>query len=180
MKALTGVQRGLFERSEIHASLVYVEQSVDRLWTDCNDMDATLPAQWQTIFRSASNLARHACDEAHKEGWFEGRFAIIKGSYITHELRKAVGLLSFLSDVMTVQGLPHPVREVLEAILANGPTKGDELENLTHGAAAQDSTFGKMVEDGLLHSGKGRYSTGYRLTDRGMQLAQLSGQLTVF
>ena len=174
----------LFERSEIHALLVSTEQSVDRLRTDCNDMDVTLPAQWQTIFRSASNLARHACDEAHKEGWFEGRFTIIKGSYITHELRKAVGLLAFLSEVMTVQGLSHAVREVLEAILQHGPTKGDYLAHLAKGADVQDSTFremlAEMVDDGLLNSGRGRYSTGYRLTDRGTQLAQLSGQLTDF
>ena len=85
---------------------------------------------------------------------------------------------------MTVQGLSHAVREVLQAILQHGPTKGDELAGFATGADVQDSTFremlAEMVEDGLLYSGHGRYSTGYRLTDRGMQLAQLSGQLTDF
>ncbi len=173
-----------FERCEIQVALRAIEPAVDRLLKDGDAMDAKFPEQWCVVIRSAASLGKIACDEARKEGWFDDRFGIINGSHITHSLRKAVGWLSFLSDVMNVQGLSHAVREVLQAILQHGPTKGDELAGFAKGADVQDSTFremlAEMVEDGLLHSGRGRYSTGYRLTDRGMQLAQLSGQLTDF
>ena len=173
-----------FERGEIQVALRSIESAVERLGRDSDAMDATLPEQWRVVIRSAANLGKHACAAAHEEGWFDDRLGVLHGSYITLELRKAVGWLSFLSDVMTVQGLSHAVREVLQAILKHGPTRGDKLAGFAKGADVQDSTFremlAEMVEDGLLYSGRGRYSTGYRLTDRGMQLAQLSEQLTDF
>lgn len=173
-----------FERYEIQVALRAIEPAADRLLKDSDALDAKFPEQWRTVIRSAPSLGKYACDEARKAGWFDGQIGVLKGSHITVSLQKAVGWLSFLSEVMTVQGLSHAVREVFQAILLHGPTRGDDLANFAKGADVQDSTFremlSEMVEDGLLHSGRGRYSTGYRLTDRGMQLAQLSGQLTDF
>lgn len=173
-----------FEAAELKLSLQHLRGAIDRFRSDCDNLPTTLPAQWQTIIRSAANLADHACDDAAERGWFDGRHGTVDGSSVIASLRKSVQLLSFISDVVTAQGLSHAEREVLQVILENGPKKGDELAELTRGADFQGSTFREMlagmVDDGLLLSGKGRYSTGYRLTDRGMLLAQLSGQLTDF
>ncbi len=90
-----------FERSEIQVALRSIESAVDRLLKADDVMDATLPEQWRIVIRSAAHLGRFACDEARKEGWFDDRFGVIQGAYITRCWRKAVGWLSFLSDVMT-------------------------------------------------------------------------------
>lgn len=173
-----------FERMELQVSLGLVEKAVDQFVAACEPMEPTIPTHWQTVLRSSANLGRHACDEARELGWFDGQHGGIAGASPTIALRKAVQWLTFLSDIMTVQGLSHSAREVLAVILENGPTKGPELAALAVGADDQDSTFrallAEMVDDGLLFSGRGRFSTGYRLTERGMQLAQLSGQLTDF
>ena len=144
-----------------------VESATDRLLKDANAMDATYPEKWRTIIRSAAILARSALESTHKDGRWTNPTYLKKSldDIFLLQLKQAVGWLSFLSDVMTVESLSHAVREVLEAILQHGPTKGDELATLAKGADVQDSTFremlSEMVEDGLLNSGRGRYSTGY-------------------
>ncbi len=173
-----------FERIELQVSLRFLRGSVDRLMKDCENIPTTLPAQWQTVIRSAANLADHACNDAAERGWFDGQHGVVAGSAVVTALRKSVQLLTFVSDVMTVQGMPDSVREILQAVLEKGPTKAEELAKLCHNADHTGTSFRKtlagLVDDDLLLSGKGRSSTGYRLSERGMQLAQLCGQLGYF
>jgi len=173
-----------FEATELQVTLRSLERAVDQFVVACEPMESTIPIQWQTVLRSSASLGKHACNDARERGWFDGQHGVVAGASPTFALRKAVQWLSFLSDIMTMQGLSHSVREVLAVILENGPTRGPELAKLATGADDQNSTFREMlaglVNDGLLFAGSGRHSTGYRLSDRGMQLAQLSGQLTDF
>ncbi len=173
-----------FEAMELQSSLRSLRGSVERLVSDSDNIPATLPAQWQAVIRSAAKLAEHACVDAAERGWFEGEHGVVAGTSVVIALKKSVQLLSFLSDVMTIQALPDSNREILQAVLENGPTKAEELAELCHNADHSGTSFRKtlsaMVDDDLLISGKGRFSTGYRLTDRGMQLAQLCGQLGYF
>lgn len=173
-----------FERAELQTALHGVLNAATHLKAACETLPASLPAQWQTVIQSAAHLAGHACDDATERGWLQGQFGSVAGSSVVIALRKSTQLLTFVSDVMIVQGMPDSIREILQAVLENGPTKAEELAELCHNADHTGTSFRKtlaaLVDDGLLISGKGRFSTGYRLTDRGIQLAQLCGQLGYF
>ena len=172
------------EVNEINAAFLSLGRSIEILFKECADLE---PGKYQIIIKSAATLSKWAFEEA-KTGPFDEHFGghpgIMYNSDIILHFRKAVGLLSFFADLMELQEMHVSRREVLQVLLENGPTKGPAIAELATGADAQDSSFrdmlADMVKEDLLRSGKGRYSTGYRLSDRGMQLAQLSGQLKDF
>ena len=147
-----------FEAAELQMSLRFVRNAVGRLQTTCKEFPNTLPEQWQTVIRSAASLGNHACDDAAERGWFDGRHGVVAGTSVVTALRKSMQLLTFVSDVMTVQGLPDSVREILQAVLENGPTKAEELAELCHNADHTGTSFRKtlasLVDDDLLLSGK--------------------------
>lgn len=171
------------ERSEIVAALKAVESFVERLGK-VGAGESVLPESPATILKSATKIADHACRGAREQGWFDGKFGTVVGWYIIHELRYSVALLGHVADVMLVSRMLPAEREVLEVLLENSPLIGDDLVSRCKFVVSQDGQFREMlaslVEDNLLIAGRGRYSAGYRLTDRGIQLAQMSRQLQDF
>lgn len=102
------------------------------------------------------------------------------GKYYVHNLRRAVGWLSFVDDVATLEGFESWRREVLQAILEAGPLTGEEIVRDAWGGAnanKKGKRLSEMVSEGLLISSKGASSGGYRLTPYGRRLAQLCAQL---
>ena len=161
------------EVNEINAAFLSLGRSIEILLKECADLES---GKYQTIIKSAATISKWAFEESKTgpfdEEQFSGYPTTMSGSCQESHLRKAVGLLSIFTDLMELQEMHVSRREVLQVLLENGPTKGPEMAKLTTGADAQDSSFrdmlADMVKEDLLHSGKGRYSTGYRLTDRGM------------
>lgn len=173
-----------FERKEILLSMSLVERAVEHLLIHSDEFEATLPDQWKAILPSSVRLGKLACENARALGWFEDMLGSFSGHQAAHQLRKSVMLLTFVADISTVESLQNSKREVLEVLLECGPTKGSTLARLTSNALEKTSSFrtmlSELVQDNLLIAGAGRYSSGYRLTDDGMRLAQLSRQLRHF
>lgn len=106
-------------------------------------------------------------------------FNSLNGFYI-HTLRRAVGWLSFVDDVATLEEFESWKREVLQAILGAGPLTGDEIVKKAwagSNASKKGKRLSEMVSEGLLISSRGANSGGYRLTPYGRRLAQLCAQL---
>lgn len=100
--------------------------------------------------------------------------------FYIRNLRRAVGWLSFVDDVATLEGFESWKRDVLQAILEAGPLTGEQIVDKAWGgsnASKKGRRLSEMVKAGLLFSDKGANSGGYRLTPYGWRLAQLCAQL---
>lgn len=102
------------------------------------------------------------------------------GKYYVHNLKRAVGWLSFVDDVAELEGFEPWKRQVLQAVFENGSLTGDEIVDKAWcgtGCSQRGKRLSEMVKSKLLISGKGAGSDGYRLTPDGRRLAQLCAQL---
>lgn len=110
-----------------------------------------------------------------------GLFAFMRlDTFYIRNLRRAVGWLSFVEDVATLEDFESWKREVLQAILEAGSLTGDQIVRNAWGgsnASKKGKRLSEMVKAGLLISDKGAGSSGYRLTPYGRRLAQLCAQL---
>ncbi|MFO0225279.1 MAG: hypothetical protein ACK56E_18355 [Planctomyces sp.] len=170
------------ERKIVRALVADVVSTVEELERDVARMvehDQKEWIQWAVSLAqwSLNEGSQDSQDVKNKDGLYSFNWP---GKYYVHNLRRAVGWLSFVDDVATLEEIESWKREVLQAILEDGPLTGDQIVDKAWGGANANKKgrrLSEMVSEGLLISSKGASSGGYRLTPYGRRLAQLCAQL---
>ena len=163
------------EREIERVSVEAVESAAGELAQDVSRMVEHDKKEW---IQWAVDLAQWSLSEGRQD--CQGGLWWRPGKYYVHNLRRAVGWLSFVDDVATLEEIESWKREVLQAILEDGPLTGDQIVDKAWGGANANKKgrrLSEMVSEGLLISSKGASSGGYRLTPYGRRLAQLCAQL---
>ncbi len=170
------------EREIVRALVADVVSTVEELERDVARMVEHDQKEW---IQWAVSLAQWSLNEGSQDSQDvknkDGLYSFNRpGKYYVHNLRRAVGWLSFVDDVATLEEIESWKREVLQAILEDGPLTGDQIVDKAWGGANANKKgrrLSEMVSEGLLISSKGASSGGYRLTPYGRRLAQLCAQL---
>ncbi len=170
------------EREIVRGFVHAVEVAAEELEQDVSRMVEHKQKEW---IQWAVDLAQWSLNEGREDSQDlknrDGLYSFNRtGKYYVHNLRRAVGWLSFVEDVATLEEFESWKRDVLQAILENGPLTGDEIVAKAWGgsnASKRGKRLSEMVKALLLISDKGAGSSGYRLTPYGRRLAQLCAQL---
>jgi hypothetical protein len=160
------------ERRSVAAAWKTLQAAVNRLAVAAGRMEEH---RLKGVVRASVDLMRLAIEEAEKDGfvpWGHSRF-------YSHWVRRACGWLSFADEVSTWEALSYSERCILEAAGEEPGLRRGALATAALGSSDSPGfgdTVAALVRLGLLSSGRGRGSTGYRLTHRGERLVELSRQ----
>jgi hypothetical protein len=160
------------ERRSVAAAWKALQAAVSRLADAVGRMEEH---RLKDVVRASVDLMRLALEEAEKDGFLPWGY----GRKYSLWVRRACGWLSFADEVSTWESLSNNEQCILQAAGEEPGLKRGALA--TAALAASESpgfgdTVASLVKSGLLSSGRGRGSTGYRLTHRGERLVELSRQ----